>query len=141
MLHPEVRTKMPAATQYAILAGRRARSEQQFIRIGNEVEESLEIGFILPLVQLVIEGAFFGIGLILFFLLDQQFSRKDFAAKIPIVESGVVDPFIEDLQLGNREFGRQQLEEDGVESGLIAQLFFSHFHHFLMIEYELRRLF
>ena len=71
--------------------------EEQFIRVGYEIEEGLEIGFIFPFVQFVIESAFFGIGLIFFFLFDEEFGGKNFAAEIPVVECGVIDPFVEDL--------------------------------------------
>ena len=71
--------------------------EEQFIRVGYEVEEGLEIGFILPFVQFVIEGALFRIGFILFFLFDEEFGGEDFAAEVPVIECRVIDPFVEDL--------------------------------------------
>jgi len=71
--------------------------EKQFIRVGYEIEEGLEVRFILSFVQFVIEGALFGIGFILFFLFDEEFGGEDFAAEVAVIECRVIDPFVEDL--------------------------------------------
>ncbi len=113
------------------------RLQQQFIRVGDEVEEGLEIGLVLPLIQLVVEGAFFGIGFVFFALLDEQLGGEDLAAEVAVIECRVVDPFVEGLELGDREFGGQQFEEKGVEGCFVAQLLLSYFYHSFMIEDQL----
>ena len=46
-------------------------SQQEFVRVGYEIEEGVEIGFVLPFIEPVEVGAFFGAGLIFFFLFDE----------------------------------------------------------------------
>ena len=79
------------------------RSEQKFVGIGDEIEECLEVSLVFSFVEPVVEGAFFGIGFIFFFLFDQQFGGQNLAAEVPVVECGLVDTFVEDLKLGNSE--------------------------------------
>ena len=45
-------------------------SHKEFVGVGDEIEEGLKIRLVFPFVQFVIEGSFFGVGFILFFLLD-----------------------------------------------------------------------
>ena len=80
---------------------------QQFVRIGDEVEEGLEVGFVFSFIEFIVEGAFFGVGLVFFFLFDEKFGGEDFAAEVAVVEGGVVDAFVECLQLRYSEFCRQ----------------------------------
>ena len=81
--------------------------DQEFVGVGDEIEERLEIGFVFPFVQLIIEGALFRVGLVLFFLLDQEFGRQYFPAEVAVVEGRIVDAFVEGLELGDGEFCRQ----------------------------------
>jgi len=46
-------------------------SQQEFVRVGYEIEEGVEISFVLPFIEPVEVGAFFGAGLIFFFLFDE----------------------------------------------------------------------
>jgi hypothetical protein len=47
------------------------RSEQEFVRVGYEIEEGMEIGLVFPFIQPVEVGSLFRAGLILFFLFDE----------------------------------------------------------------------
>ena len=67
---------------------------QQFIRVGDEVKEGVEVGLVFSFVEAIEEGAFFGAGLIFFLLFDEQFGGEDFAAEVTVIEFGVVDAFI-----------------------------------------------
>ena len=71
--------------------------QKEFIGVGDEVEEGLEVGFVFSFVQFVIECAFLRIGFVLFFLFDEEFGGEYFAAEVAIVEGCVVDAFVEDL--------------------------------------------
>ena len=75
----------------------RVTSDEQFVGVGYEVEEGLEVCFVFAFVEFVIESAFFGICFVLFFLFDEQFGGQDFAAEVAVVEGGIVDAFVEDL--------------------------------------------
>ena len=68
--------------------------KEKFIRVGDEVEEGLEVGFVFSFVQFVIEGAFLRIGFILFLLFDEEFGGEYFAAEVAVVEGGVVNAFV-----------------------------------------------
>ena len=81
-------------------------SEQEFVGVGDEVEEGLEVGFVFSFIQLVVERALFGVGFVLFLLFDQQLGRQHFAAEVAVVEGGIVDAFVEGLQLWDGEFCR-----------------------------------
>ena len=78
--------------------------QEQFIGIGYEVQEGLKIGFVFTFIELIIKGAFFGIGFVFFFLFDEEFGRQHFPAEVTVVEGGVVDAFIQDLELGDGKF-------------------------------------
>ena len=114
---------------------------KQFIRVGNEVQEGVKVGLVFSFVEAVEEGAFFGAGLILFFLFDQQFGGEDFAAEVAVIEVGVVDAFVKDLELWDGEARGQQFEEDGVQGGLVAELTFCVIDHAEMIENEVGHFF
>jgi hypothetical protein len=114
---------------------------QEFVGVGDEVEEGVEVGLVFSFVEAVKEGAFFGAGFIFFLLLDEQFGGEDFAAEVAVIEVGVVDAFVEDLELGDGEAWRQQFEEDGVKGGFIAKLAFGIIDHAEMIEDEVGHFF
>ena len=101
----------------------------------------MKIRLVFSFIELVEEGAFFGACFIFFFLFDQQFGGKDFPAEVPVVEIGVIDAFVEDLELRDGEAGGQQFEEDGVDGGFVAELPFGYFHHSFMIENEVGHFF
>lgn len=92
-------------------------------------------------VQAVVEGAFFGAGFIFLFLFDDQFGGEDFAAEVTIIEVGIVDAFIEDLELWDGKAGGQQFEEDGVQGSFVAKLAFSLIDHAVMVENEVGHFF
>ena len=96
----------------------------------------MEIGFIFSFVEAVEEGAFFRAGLIFFFLFDEQSCGEDFAAEVAVIEVGIVDAFVEDLELGDGEAGREQFEKDGVEGGFVAKLSFGDVDHAVVVEDE-----
>jgi len=113
---------------------------EKFIGVGDEVEEGLEVGFVFSFVQFVIEGAFLRIGFVLFLLFDKEFGGEYFAAEVAVVEGGVVNAFVEDLQLRDGKFCGQQFEENRMEGGLIAKLFFCDVDHSAVIEDQVRQL-
>ena len=74
----------------------------------------MKVSLVFPFVEPVEEGAFFGAGLIFLFLFDEEFGREDFATEVPVIEVGIIDAFVEDLELGNREALGKQFEEKRV---------------------------
>jgi len=101
----------------------------------------VKVGLVFSFVEAVEEGAFFGAGFILFFLFDEQFGGEDLAAEVAVIEAGVVDTFVKDLELRDGEARGQQFEEDGVEGGLIAELSFGDIDHGVVIEDEVGHFF
>jgi hypothetical protein len=116
------------------------RSGQQFIRIGDEIEEGVEVGLIFPFVEAVKKGTFFGAGFILLFLFDEQFCGEDFSAEVAVIEPGIVDAFVKDLELWDGETRGQQFKEYGVQGSLVAELTFCDIDHIVVVEDEVGHL-
>lgn len=114
---------------------------QQFVGVGDEVKKGVEVSLIFPFVKPVEEGAFFGAALVFFFLFEEQFGGEDFTTEVAVIKIGIVDTFIEDLQLRDREALGEQFEEDRVQGGLIAELAFGDVDHASMIKDEVGHFF
>ncbi|MNV54546.1 hypothetical protein D3C71_1467430 [compost metagenome] len=104
--------------------------------IRDEIQERLELSFVLIFIECIIESSPFGVGFIFFSKLDEQVSRIDFTDKIPVVDLGVVYLFIKILQLRNGKLFRQQLKQDRVQGCFITNSFFCFFDHDVMIKDE-----
>lgn len=59
--------------------------------------------------------------LVLFFEGDEKVVAEGFFAEVAFVEVGAEDGFVEALELGEGEFGREELEADGLVGELAAQ--------------------